>query len=188
MPIVQLLALARDILPLLEQTNRRIVCAESCTAGLVSAALAGIPGASQWLCGSAVVYRDATKRAWIGLSEELLNDPDRGAVCEQTAILMAQGVLAATPEASVSVSVTGHLGPEAPAGQDGVVYIGWGERTAQVPPSVILRCERVTLQSPAPFDRHDLARRAARQTEAARRVLRLIRDALLEIAHDEPAR
>lgn len=180
MPIDQLLVLARTILPLLEETNRRIVCAESCTAGLVSASLAGIPGASNWLCGSAVVYRDATKTAWIGVSEGLLSDPDRGAVCEETALRMAEGVLGVTPEASVSVSVTGHLGPGAPAGLDGVIYIGWAERTPGTFQPVMARCQRVELQTPAPTDGQDLARRAARQMEATQCVLRVVREALLE--------
>ncbi len=178
MPLVRLLALAREILPLLEQTQRRIVCAESCTAGLVSAALAGIPGASQWLCGSAVVYRNETKTAWIGVSRELLDDPHRGDVCEETALRMAEGVLAQTPEASVSVSVTGHLGPGAPAGLDGVIYIGWAERTPQASQPVVARCQRVELQTPAPLDGDDITRRVARQTEATQRVLQVIREAL----------
>ncbi len=180
MPPVQLLATARDILSLLEQTHRRIVCAESCTAGLVSATLAGIPGASNWLCGSAVVYRNETKSAWLGVSEELLNDPHRGDVCEETALCMAEGVLASTPEASVSVSITGHLGPGALAGLDGVVYIGWAERTPPGSPPVVARCQRVQLQTPAPLDRADITRRVARQSEAAQRVLQVIRECLLE--------
>ena len=183
MPVVRLLALAREILPLLEQSQRRIVCAESCTAGLVSAALAGIPGASQWLCGSAVVYRNETKTAWMGVSRELLDDPDRGDVCEETAIRMAEGVLAQTPEASVSVSVTGHLGPGAPEGLDGVIYIGWAERARQGAPPMVARCQRVQLQTPAPLDRDDITRRVARQAEATQRVLQVIREALGESRH-----
>ena len=182
MPIVRLLVLARQILPLLERTNRRIVCAESCTAGLVSAALAGIPGASQWLCGSAVVYRNATKTAWVGVAGEILDDPERGDVCEETAIQMAEGVLAVTPEASVAISVTGHLGPGAPAGSDGVLYIGWAERKGCDTEQATIYCERVELGLTPPLHRHDVPRRVARQTEASQNVLRVIRDRLDEIA------
>ena len=188
MPIVRLLALAREIMPLLERSHRRIVCAESCTAGLVSAALAGIPGASNWVCGSSVVYRNATKVAWLGVSEEMLNDPDRGDVSEETAIRMAAGVLAVTPEASISVSVTGHLGPGAPAGLDGVVYIGWAERTPPASSTILSRSQRVQLQTPAPLDRDDIPRRVARQTEATQRVLQLVRDNLRESAPVASAR
>lgn len=182
MPLVRLLALAREILPLLEHTQRRIVCAESCTAGLVSAALAGIPGASQWLCGSAVVYRNDTKTAWIGVSREQLEDPDRGDVCEETALRMAEGVLGVTPEASVSVSVTGHLGPGAPEGLDGVIYIGWAERARPGGQPLVARSQRVQLQTPAPDDREDITRRVARQAEATQRVLQVIQEALWELS------
>ncbi len=180
MPLVRLLALAREILPLLEQTQRRIVCAESCTAGLVSAVLAGIPGASQWLCGSAVVYRNETKTAWLGVSRELLDDPDRGDVCEETALRMAEGVLAATPEASVSVSVTGHLGPGAPEGLDGVIYIGWAERARPGASPRVARCQRVQLLTPGPLNCDDIPRRVSRQADAAQRVLQVIQETLWE--------
>lgn len=187
MPVARLLALAKHILPMLERTNQRIVCAESCTAGLVSATLAGIPGASQWLCGSAVVYRNATKTAWIGVAGEILDDPERGDVCEETAIRMAEGVLAITPEASVSVSVTGHLGPGAPAGLDGVVYIGWAQRTESASEPLTIYCERVELSLSPPQDRDDVTRRVTRQTEASQNVLRVIRDRL-EAMYEHPKR
>ena len=173
--------LAREILSLLEQTHRRLVCAESCTAGLVSATLAGIPGASQWLCGSAVVYRNATKTAWIGVSSEILNDPARGDVCEETAMQMAEGVLSVTPEASVAVSVTGHLGPGAPTGLDGVVVIGWAERDSLTGDLLNTHAQRVRLQEPPPIDREGISQRIARQSEATRCVMHVIRDSLLRI-------
>ncbi len=77
--------LARDVLSLLERHHDRIVCAESCTAGLVSATLAAIPGASKFLCGSAVVYRNATKTNWLHVPAELLDD--RLAVMSVTRLL-----------------------------------------------------------------------------------------------------
>ena len=133
------LTLACEILTLLKQSNRMLVCAESCTAGLVAATLAGIPGASQWLCGSAVVYRNATKTAWLGVSSEILSDPDRGDVCRETAIRMAEGVLAVTSEAAVAISVTGHLGPKAPLSMDGMIYVGWAERNQGSPEVLTVR-------------------------------------------------
>ena len=173
--------MAGEVLTLLEQTGRRLVCAESCTAGLVSATLAGIPGASNYLCGSAVVYRNATKTEWVGVPREVLDDPARGDVCEETATLMAQGVLAATSEASVSVSVTGHLGPGSPVGLDGVIYIGWAERDVNQRAISRSKCIRVELQEPAPQDRDDVPRRVARQAAATLSVLHVVRDALCQI-------
>jgi len=173
--------LAQEIVSLLQQTGRQLVCAESCTAGLVAASIGGIPGASNHFCGSAVVYRNETKVHWLGVSQAVLSDPQLGDVCEETALQMAQGVLALTPSASVSASVTGHLGPGSPPGLDGVVYAGWAERSLTSPTEITVRCQRLELQEPAPRDRHDVQRRVARQTESTQRVLLWIREALLQI-------
>ncbi len=105
----------------LHRTGNRIVLAESCTGGLVAATLTTIPGISNHFCGSAVTYRGATKIAWLGVSTEDVHRDD--AVNEEVAHQMAAAVLANTPEATLSVSVTGHLGPDAPPLLDGVVFI-----------------------------------------------------------------
>ena len=112
----------------LKKSDNRIVFAESCTAGLVSATLAGVPGISAYHCGSAVTYRNDTKARWLGVSETTLNT--EGAVSRETAMQMASGVLQKTPEADVAVSVTGHLGPNAPNELDGVIWIGAATRPA----------------------------------------------------------
>lgn len=112
---------AERLAVLLVRRERRIVFAESCTGGLVSATLARVPGISAHHCGSAVVYRIETKAEWLGVSRELLHDP--GPVSEAVAAAMASGVLSRTPEAHLAVSVTGHLGPNAPPEQDGLILI-----------------------------------------------------------------
>lgn len=112
---------AQNLAVTLQRVQRRIVFAESCTAGLVSATLGRIPGISQWLCGSAVVYRLDTKHRWLGVSQADLIQP--GPVSPQVAEAMARGVLERTPEADLAVAVTGHLGPDAPLEQDGLVYL-----------------------------------------------------------------
>lgn len=114
-------AAAQNLAVTLQRAQRRIVFAESCTAGLVSATLGRIPGISQWLCGSAVVYRLDTKHRWLGVSQAELIQP--GPVSPQVAEAMARGVLERTPEADLAVAVTGHLGPDAPSAQDGLVYL-----------------------------------------------------------------
>jgi len=119
-------AIARSVAKLLAQQKLRVVFAESCTGGLVSATLAQIPGISEYLCGSAVTYRSATKAAWLKIDMATLDDP--GPVSEQVAALMAGSVLRRTPEADLALSVTGHLGPNAPAKLDGVVFVGVARR------------------------------------------------------------
>ncbi|MCA9267496.1 MAG: CinA family protein, partial [Planctomycetales bacterium] len=105
----------------------RIVFAESCTAGLASAALAGVPGVSAWHCGSAVTYREATKTAWLGVSAATI--AERNVVSREVAQEMAAGVLRITPDATLAVAVTGHLGPDAPAELDGLVHLAAARRT-----------------------------------------------------------
>jgi nicotinamide-nucleotide amidase len=116
----------RRVAALLKQKSFKVVFAESCTAGLVAASLARVPGISEHHCGGMVVYRNATKEAYLGIPARLLKNP--GPVSEAVAREMATRVLQLTPEADISAAVTGHLGPDAPADLDGVVYIGIATR------------------------------------------------------------
>jgi len=111
---------AKKLFSALEKKHFKIVFAESCTAGLVTATLGRIVGISLYLAGSFVVYQNASKEKWLGISRELLDNP--GPVSEDTAELMARNALERTPHADLALSVTGHLGPNAPVGLDGVVY------------------------------------------------------------------
>jgi PncC family amidohydrolase len=121
-----LTAAAHELAEQLKHNHTQIVFAESCTAGLVSASLATVPGISAWLCGSAVTYQEATKISWVGVHSTDLEKYT--AVSEQVAKAMAAGVLRATPHADVAVSVTGHLGPGAPPELDAVIFIGIAKR------------------------------------------------------------
>ena len=138
----------RRIAALLKQKNLKVVFAESCTGGLVSAALARVPGISDFLCGSAVTYRLDTKAKWLGVSEALLLDP--GPVSEAVARAMAHGVLVHTPEADIAASITGHLGPNAPDGQDGLVFIGVACRSSGETCEVVVHVFEHRLPSDSP--------------------------------------
>jgi len=143
----------------LARRDARVVLAESCTGGLVAASLAQVPGISDFLCGSAVTYRNQTKHGWLQIPAEHLVDP--GPVSELVAREMALGVLRRTPEATVGVSVTGHLGPHSPEHLDGVVYIGMARR--RQPPQaddILVNPHRLATRG-----------RVRRQREAARLVL-----------------
>ncbi|MBC7691609.1 MAG: nicotinamide-nucleotide amidohydrolase family protein [Methylotenera sp.] len=99
----------------------RIVFAESCTGGLIAATLAQIPGISDHFCGSAVVYRNATKNQWLGVTSRSLEK--WGAVSREVSIQMAKGVLKKTREAQISASITGFLGPSGPKKELGHAFI-----------------------------------------------------------------
>lgn len=110
------------VLALLGRNNLRLVAAESCTGGLLASFLTSIPGASQHFCGSLVVYRDDSKSQWLGVEKKLLDDPMITSVSAQVTETLAREALGRTPEASLAFAVTGHLGPNAPANQLGILH------------------------------------------------------------------
>ena len=106
----------------LRRRGLKIVLAESCTGGAVAAALTSVPGVSEVFAGSLVTYREDSKRRWIGVdAEAIVKDT---AVSAAVAHMMARGALRQTPEADKAVSITGHLGPDAPAELDGIAFVG----------------------------------------------------------------
>jgi len=117
---------AKQVVTRLKAAELRLVLAESCTGGLISATLTRVPGVSEWLCGSAVTYREDTKVRWIEVSRDDIDQ--HTAVSTQVAHQMATGVLDKTPEADVSAAITGHFGPDAPDGQDGMVFVAVATR------------------------------------------------------------
>jgi len=135
---------ARRVARLLKKTNRKIVFAESCTGGLVSGALTKIPGISNFHCGGVVVYRNETKQAYLDIPAAVLHDP--GAVSAEVAEMMAANVLKITPEADLAAAVTGHLGPNAPAKLDGLVFVAvaWRLNAGKIGAVVVkrIRCRR----------------------------------------------
>jgi len=85
-----------------------VAVAESCTAGLVAAAIGEIPGASDVFEGSLVTYSNEAKGSLLKVSGDVLDT--FGAVSIATAWRMAQGALEAT-HADVAVAITGVAGP-----------------------------------------------------------------------------
>ncbi len=106
-------------------------CAESCTGGLLAAALTSQPGSSTYFEGGLVTYSNASKVKLLDVNPDTL---DRfGAVSEETALEMAAGVLAAFPDANLAISTTGIAGPDgATTGKPvGMVCFGFSQRTGQ---------------------------------------------------------
>lgn len=167
--------LVQEVAHLLMTQRTRIVFAESCTAGLISAVLARVPGISEFHCGSAVVYRLETKSCWLGVPGPLLIDP--GPVSEAVARAMVVGVLDRTPEAMLAAAITGHLGPGAPSEQDGLVYIGLARRDLQGTQTRVLST-RLPDRIEAPADTGAESLREWRQWKAVELVLTHVRDDL----------
>ncbi len=166
----------KDFVKELWEKQIHVVIAESCTAGLVSALLGQIPGVSNVLCGSMVVYRASAKQDWLELDPKMLADPTRGTVCAETTRQLAISVLQATPEANWSVAITGHLGPGAPQEQDGCVFLATATRhesTAMIADETVQN-----LLSIEPTDSNDIDRRALRQQEAAWMAIDFLRQSI----------
>lgn len=163
--------LAKRLRDALRQKSQKLVLAESCTAGRVAATLSLLPGISQWLCGSFVVYRNASKTAWLDIPASLLDDPQYGPVSPETSRLLAVSALRHTPEATVAIAVTGDVGPGAAAATDGIVFVAVAARSDPKSGELIRAEKRMRLISLAPRDSEDIQARLARLDEATRQVL-----------------
>ncbi len=167
---------------LLSQPEEKVVLAESCTAGLVAATLARVPGISQSLCGSLVTYREASKMAWLGVEPGLLRE--HTAVSEQVTAAMVLGALARTPEATWSAAVTGHLGPGAPPELDGQIFIAVARRQmCASEPSPAAPTGKLVLQSRR---RLTTESRTDRQEQAAQWVLETLANTFSEGLGERP--
>ena len=103
--------------------RQTLATAESCTGGLVGAALTGLPGSSAWYLGGVVAYANELKIRLLGVPAESL--AAHGAVSLETARAMAAGARAATG-ADFAVAITGIAGPSGgtPEKPVGLVFIG----------------------------------------------------------------
>lgn len=103
-----------------------VACAESCTGGLLGAALTAAAGASDYFLGSAVCYTEAAKEGVLNVGRDLLDK--HTAVSRASAEAMALGAKNLYG-ADFSLSITGFAGP---LGESvGLVWIGWADKNAK---------------------------------------------------------
>lgn len=123
----EILGLAEAVLAACRSRGWRLTTAESCTGGLVAAALTAVAGASDVVERGFVVYSNAAKTALLGVPEATL--AAHGAVSAETATAMAEGAVARAG-VDLAVSVTGVAGPGgASAGKPvGLIHIGVARR------------------------------------------------------------
>ena len=136
----ELVAAAVRVVEANRAAGRRIVLAESCTGGLVSAALTEIPGSSDVVEGGFVTYSNDAKMGFIHVSPDVLDT--FGAVSVATAWSMAQGALEHS-HADVAVAITGIAGP------------GGGSAKKPVGTVVFARAERGADPANIVADRHE---------------------------------
>ncbi len=115
---------AAEIVTSLKQLGMRICCAESCTGGMIAAAITDIAGSSAVFSRGFVTYSNQAKIDMLGVKPETLNL--YGAVSEQTVSEMASGAITASEdEADFAVAVSGIAGPDGGTVEKpvGLVYI-----------------------------------------------------------------
>ncbi|HEY2179602.1 MAG TPA: CinA family protein [Caulobacteraceae bacterium] len=105
---LEIQTLARLVIDDARERSLRLVTAESCTGGLVAAAICSIPGASDVFERGFVAYTNRAKQELLGVSGDMI--ADLGAVSEPIVRMMAEGALEHS-HAHVAVAVTGVAGP-----------------------------------------------------------------------------
>ncbi len=102
------MTLAADLLTRAQAQTATVATAESCTGGMIGAAITDVAGSSAIYDRGFITYTNAAKVALLGVSQATLDT--YGAVSEQTAAQMAEGALARS-NATLTVSTTGIAGP-----------------------------------------------------------------------------
>ena len=118
---------ARNLLAVMAARGLTLATAESCTGGLIAAALTAIPGSSAVVTRGYVTYSNDAKQQELGVPAGVLESV--GAVSEATALAMAEGALRRAG-VDLALSCTGIAGPggATPAKPVGLVFIGAARR------------------------------------------------------------
>ncbi len=113
----------KEIKKILCEKNLSLTSAESCTGGLVSSYLTDIAGSSKYIFQNFVTYSNEAKNKFLKVKKETLDK--YGAVSEQTAVEMAEGLF---QYGDISIATTGILGPDGGSAEKpiGLCYIGLG--------------------------------------------------------------
>lgn len=101
-----------------------VATAESCTGGMIAAAMTHLAGSSQWFDCGFVTYSNSAKTNLLGVGRATLDE--FGAVSEATVAEMALGAVARS-DATVACAVSGVAGPGGGSAEKpvGTVWIGW---------------------------------------------------------------
>ncbi len=132
----RLAAQAKAVLDACRARKLHVTTAESCTGGLVAAALTEIAGSSDVFERGFVTYANDAKAELLGVPQTML--ATHGAVSEPVARAMAEGALAHASRTELSVAVTGIAGPSGGSAEKpvGLVFIASARRGGPT------RCER----------------------------------------------
>src|SRR5438309_2894245 len=132
-PDPEIFALAQQVGEQLRRQGRSLAVAESCTGGLLGAALTDVPGSSTYFLGGVISYADRVKVEQLQVPEATLRQ--YGAVSQEAAAAMATSVRQLL-RADIGVSITGVAGPDAEGAKPvGLTFIGIAAPTLPSPAS-----------------------------------------------------
>ena len=139
------MATATSVLIAYRKRGLRIATAESCTGGMIAAALTDVAGSSDVFERGFVTYSNAAKRELLGVKLETFRK--HGAVSEETAREMAKGALKRS-DATVAVAVTGIAGPGggSKAKPVGTVCFSWATKRLQSAETRRFRGDRASVR------------------------------------------
>lgn len=132
----------------LREERLLLATAESCTGGMVAAAMTDISGSSNWFERGFVTYSNQAKIDMIGVPAELIDK--HGAVSEQVARAMAEGALR-NSRAQLSLAITGVAGPGGGTAEKpvGMVCFAWTNRLATVVETQHFKGDRAQVRNQA---------------------------------------
>jgi PncC family amidohydrolase len=115
--------LVRRLAARLDANKQTLATAESCTGGLLAAAITDLPGSSAFFSGGVVPYSNQMKHELLGVPEDLLEA--KGAVSAEVAVAMAQGARERLGT-DLAISITGIAGPATDGSEKpvGLTFIG----------------------------------------------------------------
>jgi nicotinamide-nucleotide amidase len=124
-------SLASDVLDALRRRGWHVATAESCTGGMIAAALTDVAGSSDVVDRGYVTYSNAAKSELLGVEPALI--AAHGAVSREVAAAMAAGALARAG-VEIAVSVTGVAGPGGGSAAKPVGLVWFGLASKGEPP------------------------------------------------------
>ena len=151
---------ARSLLALMDSKGMTLATAESCTGGLIAAAVTAIAGSSSVVMAGFVTYANDAKHKMVGVRQESLTQ--HGAVSAEVAQEMAEGARMRTG-VSLALSCTGIAGPggATPGKPVGLVFIGCArEGAATLVERHVFPGDRAAVRSATVAAALDLARRS----------------------------
>lgn len=134
--------MAQNVVQLLNEHKQKVASVESCTGGMISAAITSVAGSSQVFDLGICTYANWAKHNFVFVPTDTLDK--YGAVSRQTAIAMAEGIRKAAG-ADFGISTTGIAGPDGGTAEKpvGTVYVGCSSKLGTAAVNLAIDTENI---------------------------------------------